>query len=168
MTAGPLTFPGLPHLTRGIPCAQALVRCEACAAGAERLGLPALLVVGPGFEGEEATPRMLAGERWECASVQGACTAGLQRVHACAVKPSLERACCPPCRLAHPPARPAECFEAVWGALYVDAGCSLAAVKEAYASLFPLPDPLAEAAKAEEREAADEAAVGGKVPATLL
>lgn len=41
---------------------QELVRQEACAAGAARLGLPELLVVGKGYEGQAPTPRMLAGE----------------------------------------------------------------------------------------------------------
>lgn len=55
---------------------QALVRQEACAAGAARLGLPELLVVGKGYEGQAPTARMLAGEQ-----------TGLQHVHACCAQP---------------------------------------------------------------------------------
>lgn len=52
--------------------------------------------------------------------------------------------------------------------MFLDAGCSLGAVKAAHAALFPLASPLALAAEEEAQEAADDAAVGGAVPATLL
>ncbi|KAL4421411.1 hypothetical protein ABPG75_010702 [Micractinium tetrahymenae] len=88
-----LLFAALPEAPVGTlhDCRMALVRCEACAAGARRLGLQDLMVVGRGYEGEAPTPRMLA-----------------------------------------------EGYEAVWGAIYVDSGFSLAQVKKTYAAVFPL------------------------------
>lgn len=69
------------------------------------------------------------------------------------------------CVPSEPPVPPffafAECFEAVWGAIYVDAGYSLDRVKVIYARLFPLEGVAATVKGKKEEEAVE-------VPETII